>query len=129
MAYTHSFSASCSTPEVSLSDSAASVATGDTSIGITQVVAANGGGANSIVTAFPATTFQSMVLQSTVPCVVTFSGTTQLDGVAATTVTLAAGILRRIQAITGACTGLSVGANTDSAGEAGALTIGILYNA
>jgi hypothetical protein len=129
MAYTHSFSQSCNTPEASYTDSVASAATGDTSIGLTQVVNAYGGGANAIVVAFPATTFQSMVLWSTVPCVVTFTGPTVIDSVSTSAVTLVANVLRRVQSITGACTAASVGANTDAAGVAGVLTIGILYNA
>ena len=111
------------------------VTIGDTIVSLapSTVVPANGAAANDVVAAFPATGFQSMILLATVPCVVTFSGVSQFDGVAGTPtaddVTLVANVTRRIAAITGACTAISIGANTTGAGAAGTIQISVLYNA
>lgn len=103
--------------------------TGDTEIGTESVVNAYGGGANGLVFEFPATGFQSLCILSTVPCVVTFSSVSTIDGVAGETVTLAAGAMRQVLAIGAACTAVSVGANTDVDGLAGTIKISALYNA
>jgi hypothetical protein len=128
MSYLHTFMQSVSTPEASFSDTIGSVATGDTTLAVDGVVNANGGGANALTIAFPATGFQSLALWSTVPCVVTLTGVTVIDGITIGTVTLAAGVLRRVSSITGACTAASVGANTDAAGVAGTINMSVIYN-
>jgi hypothetical protein len=128
MSYTHTFTQSVSTPEASFSDTAGSVATGDTVLSVDGVVNAYGGAANVLTIAFPATGFQSMVLWATVPCVVTFTGPTVIDSVSTSAITLAAGVLRRVSGITGACTAASVGVNTDVDGVAGTINISVIYN-
>jgi hypothetical protein len=128
MSYKHTFTQSVSTPEASFSDTVGSEATGDTVLSVDGVVNANGGAANALTVAFPATGFQSMVLWATVPCVITFTGITVIDAVTISTVTLAAGVLRRVSSITGACTAASVGVNTDSGGDAGTINISVIYS-
>lgn len=130
MAYTQNYVQTCVLPTGAIFDSGTSTS-GDTiiSAGPSTVVNANGGAANALVMAFPATGFQSMVLLATVPCVVTFTGVTVIDGTSTSTVTLTANVMRRVAAITGACTAVSVGANTDSSGPAGTIHISVLYNA
>jgi len=130
MAYTQTYMQVVTVPTGQIIDPGI-VTTGDTIISLapSTVVNANGGGANAIVAAFPATGFQSMVLLATVPCVVTFTGVTVIDGVSTSDVTLTANVVRRVAAITTACTAISVGANTTGAGAAGTIQISILYNA
>jgi hypothetical protein len=69
----------------------------------------------------------SMVFLSTVPCVITFTGITAIDGVTATTLTLAANVMRQVLAVTGTLTKIRVGPNTDNGGAEGAIKIRLLY--
>jgi len=127
MAYTHTYAQSLVTPEEQIADSGASY-TGDTVTAIDTTVSANGGGANAVAVAFTAAGFQSMGLLATVPCVVTLTGATVIDGASTSTVTLVANTLRHVTAITGNVTAISVGANTDSSGAAGTIKINVLFN-
>jgi hypothetical protein len=127
MAYTHLFTQRVVTPEGTLEDSAATT-TGDTTTSVATTVDANGGSANAVAIAFTAAGLQSLVLLSTVPCVVTLTGATVIDGITIGTVTLAANTMRRVTAITGNVTAISVGANTTSSGAAGTITIAALFN-
>jgi hypothetical protein len=127
MAFTHVYSQSLVTPEGVLND-AGETATGDTSTSVATTVALNGGGANAVAIAFTAAGFQSMGLLSTVPCVVTLTGATVIDGVTIGTVTLVANVMRHVSSITGDVTAISVGANTDSEGAAGTIQISVLFN-
>lgn len=102
--------------------------TGDTVENSDLVVNANGGAANAIESAFTAANFKSAFLVSTVPCVVTFTGSTAIDGITTSTVTLAANVGRHIAAFTGDVTAISIGANTDSSGPAGTLKFSLLHN-
>ena len=102
--------------------------TADTETGLDGVVNANGGGANAISIAFPAAGLQSLVLLASVPCVVTLTGATVIDGVTTGAVTLEANVLRQVTAITGNVTDISVGANTVSSGPAGTIKISALFN-
>lgn len=125
----HTYQQALTTPTGQLTDTGVSY-TGDTHTAVAGVVNANGGGANAVAIAFPATSggLQSVGLLATVPCVVTLTGATEIDGVTTSTVTLTANVIRLITAITGAVTAVSVGANTDSAGEAGTIQISALFN-
>ena len=125
--FTHIYTQTVSAPEGILQDDGQAY-TGDTVVGGYWTVNANGGGANAITLAFPATGFQSMLLFSTVPCVVTLTGVTVINGVTIGTVTLAANTLVHVTSITGACTAISIGANTTGAGPAGKLSCSVLYN-
>jgi hypothetical protein len=116
-----------------IEDSGAAL-TGDTSIAVgndttTFVVNANGGAANVASVAVTAAALKSIGLLSTVPCVVTLTGTTVIDGISTSTVTLAANTLRQVKAVTGDITNISVGPNTTGAGPAGTIKIRVLYNA
>lgn len=124
--FKHVYTQAAATPEGTVQDTGQQL-TGDTVIGGNWVVNANGGGANTITINFPATGFQCMELLATVPCVVTFTTMTVGGG---STVTLEAGVLRHIAAseISGACAGLSIGANTTSSGAAGVINACVLYN-
>ena len=125
---THRLSQILTTPEGQWNDGGTTY-TGDTTTAVTTTVAANGGGANAVSIAFPAgAAFQSMGLLATVPCVVTLTGATVIDGASASTVTLAAGVIRHVSAITGNVTAVSVGANTDGGGLAGTIQIAVLFN-
>lgn len=126
--FKHTYTQTLAAPEGTLQD-AGQVSTGDTCHGGLWTVPANGQSANAITEAFPATGFQSLLLFSTVPCVVTLTGVTAIDGVNTSAVTLAANTLRLVRAITGACTAISIGANTDADGPAGELSFSVLYNA
>jgi len=130
MAYTQTLLQVATVPTGQFSDTGITT-TGDTllSLAPSTVVPANGAGANAVVGAFPATGFQSMVLLATVPCVITFTGVTVIDGVSTSDVTLVANVIHRVAAITGACTAISIGANTTGAGPAGTIQGSILYNA
>ena len=125
----HTYQQALTTPTGQLTDTGVAY-TGDTHIAVAGVVNANGGGANAVAIAFPATSggLQSVGLLATVPCVVTLTGATVIDGVSTSTVTLTANVIRLITAITGAVTAVSVGANTDSSGAAGTIQISALYN-
>lgn len=126
----HVLTKTLTTPEGTIADSGLTY-TGDASWALDPelgVVNANGGGANAIAFAFPADGFESMGLKATVPCVVTFTGATAIDGVAVSTVTLTANVMRHVAAITGDVTAISIGANTDGSGPAGTIGIWILYN-
>ena len=110
-----------------LADTGATV-TGDTETNGEWTVNANGGGSNAIAVAFPAAGLKSLGLLSTVPCVVTLTGATVIDGITIGTVTLAANALRQVLAITGDVTAISIGANTTSSGPAGVLKTSLLFN-
>lgn len=127
MAYTHIFTQRAVTPEGVIEDAGAT-ATADSTTSVATTVALNGGGANAVAIAFTATGLQSLVLLSTVPCVVTLTGATVIDGIAVGTVTLTANTLRRVSAITGDVTAISIGANTAGGGAAGTITIAALFN-
>lgn len=126
-AFTFTYTQNLATPAGSLQDSGL-VYTGDTCHAGRWVVNAYGGGANAIVEAFPATGFQAAVLIATVPCVVTLTGATVINGVTIGTVTLAANVEYLITSLTGAVTAISVGANTTGAGSAGLVNFSVLYN-
>ena len=126
-AFTFTYTQTLQTPAGSLQDSG-QVFTGDTCHAGRWVVNANGGGANAIVEAFPATGFQAAVLIADVPCVVTLTGATAINGVATADVTLAANVEQVVTALTGAVTAISVGANTTWAGPAGLVNLAVLYN-
>ena len=128
MAFTQVFRQSLITPEDQWSDDVGLTTTGDTITSVNGVVNANGGGANAISIAWPAAGFQSLGLVATVPCVVTFTTSVLIDGVAATTITLAADVIRRVGAMTGDITAVSVGANTTASGAAGTIKISVLFN-
>lgn len=127
MAFTHKFIQTVTTPESIWTDTE-STTTGDTVTSVATTVAANGGGANAVAIAFTAAGLQSLFLQATVPCVVTLTGATVIDGISTSTVTLTADVIRRVLAITGDVTALSVGANTTSEGLAGTIKISALFN-
>ena len=127
MAYTHIFTQYASTPEGPLQDSG-ETQTGDTTTSVATTVSLNGGAANAVSIAFTAAGLQSLLLLSTVPCVVTLTGATVIDGITIGTVTLAANVMRQVTSITGDVTDISVGANTDGAGAAGTITIAALFN-
>lgn len=125
--YTHVKTQSIQTPEGLLQDTGATLS-GDTTTSVQTTVDANGGGANAVSIAFTDAGFQSLALLSTVPCVVTLTGATVIDGITIGTVTLVANVIRHVTDITGNVTAVSVGANTDSLGEAGTITIAALFN-
>ncbi len=127
MAYTHTFYQVASTPEGQISDSGLAT-TGDTTTSVSTTVDANGGAANAVTIAFTSAGLQDIILLATVPCVVTFTGATVIDGVSASTVTLVANVTRRVSAVTGNVTAVSIGANTAGAGLAGTITIAVLHN-
>lgn len=127
MAYTHVFIQVATTPEGQLNDTGATY-TGDTTTSVATTVSANGGAANAVAIAFTAAGLQSLILLSTVPCVVTLTGATVIDGVSSSTVTLAANVMRQVTAITGDVSAISVGANTTGSGAAGTITIAALFN-
>ena len=128
MAFTQVFRQSLITPEEQWSDDTGITTTGDTITSVNGVVNANGGGANALAIAWPAAGFQSLGLVATVPCVVTFTTSVLIDGVSATTITLVANVIKRVGAMTGDITAVSVGANTDVAGLAGTIKISVLFN-
>jgi hypothetical protein len=127
--FSHIYQQALATPESQWADTGTTYS-GDTIQSVDGVVNANGGGANAVAIAFPATAggLQSVGLLASVPCVVTLTGATVIDGVSTSTVTLVAGVIRLITAITGAVTAVSVGANTDSSGPAGTIKISALFN-
>jgi len=127
MAFTHIFAQSLVTPEEQLVDSGTSY-TGDTVTAINTTVAANGGGANAVAVAFTAAGLQSMGLLADVPCVVTLTGATVINGVTIGTVTLVAGAIFHVTSITGNVSAISVGANTTGSGAAGTIKINVLFN-
>jgi hypothetical protein len=128
MAYTHVKATSVVTPEYTFTENGTTY-TGDTSTAVsTTVDSYSGGAANAVAIAFTSAGFQSMTLQATVPCVVTFTGATVIDGVSISTVTLTADTIRHVAAITGNVTAVSVGANTTPAGAAGTININVLFN-
>lgn len=127
--FTMTYQQALATPESQWADTGVAYS-GDTVQSVDGVVNANGGGANSVAIAFPATAggLQCLGLLASVPCVVTLTGATVIDGVSTSAVTLAAGVIRLVTAITGAVTSVSVGANTDSSGPAGTIKISALFN-
>ena len=131
MAYTHTFTQHVTTPQGVISDAGA-VATADTTVSVSGTVPANGEAADDVDIAFTAAGLESLVLLSTVPCVVTLTGVTEFDGAAGTPtaddVTLVANVIRHVSAITGDCSAISVGANTDGAGAAGTIIIAAIFN-
>lgn len=127
---THVKTTNLTTPEGTIIDAGITY-TGDTSWALdpaSGVVNANGGGANAVAFAFTAAGLQSLALKATVPCVVTLTGTSAIDGVAGSTITLVANQMRHVAAVTGDCTAISIGANTTSEGLAGTIGIWVLYN-
>ncbi len=102
--------------------------TGDTIANGDWVVNANGGGANAIEVAFTAANFKSLFMLSDVPCVVTLTGATAINGITIGTVTLAAGVAAHVSAITGDVTAISIGANTTGSGPAGVIEVSLLRN-
>ena len=127
-AFKFTYTQTLATPAGSLQDSGQEF-TGDTCHAGRWVVNANGGGANAITEAFPATGFKAAVLLANVPCVVTLTGVTVINGVTIGTVTLAANVEVLITAVTGDCTAISVGANTTGSGAAGLVNLSVLYDA
>jgi len=117
----HSYQQVLTTPSGSIADSAASF-TGDSVFEVDTTVAANGGSANVVSVAIPSAGLVSMALISTVPCVVTFTGSTGNNQ------TLAANVMNHITAIASDVTSLSVGANTTGSGPAGTIKIRVLWN-
>jgi hypothetical protein len=128
MAFNHKYTATVSTPTETWSDGSTSDTTGDTVTEVATTVDANGGSANAVAIAFTAAGFQSLFLQATVPCVVTLTGATVIDGVSTSDVTLTANVIRRVSSITGNVTAVSVGANTTTDGAAGTIKISALFN-
>jgi hypothetical protein len=127
MAFTHKYTQTLATPEEQWSDNGVT-STADTITSVNTTVPANGAGANAVSIDFPAAGFQSMGLLSDTPCVVTLTGATVIDGVSTSTVTLTPGVIRRITAITGNVTAVSVGANTTGGGPAGVIKLSVLFN-
>ncbi len=126
--FTHIYSQTLQTPEGSFND-AGTTYSGRAVQGVEEDVNANGGGANALAVAFGGgAAFKSMALLATVPCVVTLTGATVIDGVTIGTVTLVANVMRHVAAITGDVTAVSVGANTDSLGAAGTIRISVLFD-
>lgn len=124
---THILTQRVVTPTGTIEDSG-NTTTGDTVTSVATTVAANGGSANAVSIAFTAAGLQSIALLSTVPCVVTLTGASAIDGASGSTVTLAANILRYVAAVTGDVTAVSVGANTTGSGAAGTIQISVLFN-
>lgn len=102
--------------------------TGDTVTEVSTTVAANGGGANAVAIAFTAAGLQSVFFQSTVPCVVTLTGVTVINGITIGTVTLVADVIYKVSSVTGDCSAMSVGANTTTDGAAGTIKISAVFN-
>lgn len=127
MSFSHVFTQTAQTPEETLSD-AGITTTGDSTSAYNGTVSANGGAAVTPDIVFTAAGFKSMILLSTVPCVVTLTGATVIDGVTIGTVTLVANVIRRVSAITGNVTAVSVGANTDSSGPSGTIKISVIHD-
>lgn len=130
---THKLTHFLNGPEDTLQDLGATL-TGDTAVAVGDsttpfVVAANGGAANVASVAVAAAALVSLVFLADVPCVVTLTGATVIDGITTSTVTLTAGVIRQVTVITGSITSMSVGANTTGAGPAGTIKIRLLYNA
>jgi hypothetical protein len=117
----HSYQQVLTTPSGSIADSASS-ATGDSIFEVDTTVAVNGGSANVVSVAIPSAGLVSLALISTVPCIVTFTGSTDDNQ------TLAANLMNRITAIGSDVTSLSVSANTVSSGPAGTIKIRVLWN-
>lgn len=128
MAYTHTLTQVASLSSGEQWSDSGTVTTGDTITNVNTTVAANGGSANAVAIAFTAAGLQSIILLADVPCVVTLTGATVIDGVTTSTVTLVANQIRKVSAITGNVTAVSVGANTDSSGAAGTINISALFN-
>ena len=101
---------------------------GDTVTNSDLVIPANGAGANAIEIAFTAANFKSLVLKATVPCVVSLTGATVINGITIGTVTLVANAIAHVVAITGNVTAISIGANTTTSGAAGVLELSLLRN-
>jgi hypothetical protein len=127
MAYTHTLLQVANLSGEQWTDSG-TVTTGDTITNVNTTVSANGGAANAVSIAFTAAGFQSMILLSTVPCVVTLTGASVIDGVSTSDVTLVANQIRKVSAITGNVTAVSVGANTTGSGAAGTISLSALFN-
>jgi len=128
MAFEHKYTATVSTPTETWSDGSSSDTSGDTITEVATTVAANGGEANAVAIAFTAAGLQSLFFQATVPCVVTLTGVTVINGVSASTVTLAADVIYKVSSVTGDCSAMSVGANTTTDGAAGTIKISALFN-
>lgn len=127
MPYAQQYIQICTTPEGQIQDGSVTT-TGDSVTAVSTTVAANGGSANAVSIAFTDAGFQSLILLSTVNCVVTLTGATAIDGVSGSTVTLTANVMRRVADITGDVTAVSVGANTTASGPAGTIQLNALFN-
>jgi hypothetical protein len=125
--FTHVFTQTAQTPEETLSDGGVTT-TGETTTAYNGTVSAYGGSAITPDIAFIAANFKSMILLSTVPCVVTLTTATAIDGVSIGTITLVANVIRRVSAITGNVTAVSVSANTTVDGAAGTIKISVIYD-
>jgi hypothetical protein len=100
----------------------------DSVTAVETTVDANGGSANAVAIDFTAASFQVLALLSDVPCVVTLTGATAINGVSGSTVTLAANVAQVVTALAGNVTAVSVGANTTASGPAGTIKACVLFN-
>jgi hypothetical protein len=131
MAFTHIYTQVLTTPEEQWADGGVT-ATSDTVTAVATTVDVYGGATNAVAIAFGATNaeagLQSLGLLASVPCTVTLTGATTVDGVGSNIVTLAANVMRRIASVTGgAVSGIIVSANTEAAGLAGTIKISALF--
>lgn len=117
----HTFQQVLTAPSGSIADSATTLS-GDSVFECDTTVAANGGSANVVSAAIPSAGLVSLALISTVPCVVTFTGSTGNNQ------TLAANVMNHITTIASDVTSFSVGANTTGSGPAGTIKFRILWN-
>lgn len=132
MAYTHTLVQVANLPEGQWSD-AGNSETGDATFAVERTVEAESGGSTvDVEFAVASAALQSIILLSTVNCVVTFTGVTEFDGAAgsptADDVTLTANVIRQVKAITGDCSAIHISKNTTTSGPAGTINIGVLYN-
>lgn len=125
--FTHVYTQTVQTPEETLSDVGVTT-TGETTTAYNGTVSAYGGSAITPDIAFIAANFKSMILLATVPCVVTLTTATVIDGVTTGTITLQANVMRRVSTITGNVTAMSVSANTTVDGAAGTIKISVIYD-
>lgn len=125
--FSHTLTQVLVTPTESWTDGGSTLSA-DSVTAINTAVNAYGGGANAVAVDFLAASFIALALLSTVPCVVTLTGATAIDGVTASTVTLEANVVRQVTAITGNVTAISVGANTTVDGAAGTIKMSLLFN-
>lgn len=115
------------TPEEAWTDGG-EIYTADSVTAVNTTVDANGGSANAVAIDFTAASFVALALLATVPCVVTLTGATAIDGASTSTITLEANVARLVTAISGNVSAVSVGANTESSGAAGTIKTCLLFN-